>query len=67
MSNAYITALPAEDIREPSTNGLGKSRSWLKSRSAKMRNAAVTAIHALQPDAFVLLESRLLATGATVV
>lgn len=57
MSNAYITALPAEDIREPSASGLGKSRSWLKSRSAAMRTAAVAAIRELKPDAFVLLGS----------
>ncbi len=57
MSNAYITALPAEDIREPSASGLGKSRSWLKSRSAAVRTAAAAAIRELQPDAFVLLGS----------
>jgi 3',5'-cyclic AMP phosphodiesterase CpdA len=57
MSNAYITALPAEDIREPSANGLGKSRSWLKNRALSMRSAASAAIRELNPDAFILLGS----------
>ena len=57
MSNAYITALAAEDIREPSADGPGKSRPWLKSRSAAMRAAAAAAIRELKPDAFVLLGS----------
>jgi len=57
MSNAYVTALPADEIREPSANGQGKSRSWLKSRSAAMQTAVAAAIRQLKPDAFVLLGS----------
>jgi len=51
ISNPYITALPAAEIKDVG----GKSRDWLKERSVSGLTGAVELVNQLKPDAFVIL------------